>query len=97
MALLRSEKAARCFAVFTTNKVKAAPVLYDKAVLEHAHFASAVVVNSGNANACTGEKGYEDAQKMAEMVENALNLTPHSALVCSTGVIGHLLPMDKIV
>ena len=96
MALLRSEKAARCFAVFTTNKVKAAPVLYDKAVLEHAHFASAVVVNSGNANACTGEKGYEDAQKMAEMVENALNLTPHSALVCSTGVIGHLLPMDKI-
>ncbi|MEE1067446.1 MAG: bifunctional glutamate N-acetyltransferase/amino-acid acetyltransferase ArgJ [Fibrobacteraceae bacterium] len=96
MALLRSEKAARCFAVFTTNKVKAAPVLYDKAVLEHAHFASAVVVNSGNANACTGEKGYEDAQKMAEMVENALNLTPHSVLVCSTGVIGHLLPMDKI-
>lgn len=96
MALLRSEKAARCFAVFTTNKVKAAPVLYDKAVLEHAHFASAVVVNSGNANACTGEKGYEDAQKMAEMVENALNLTPHSALVCSTGVIGRLLPMDKI-
>lgn len=96
MALLRSEKAARCFAVFTTNKVKAAPVLYDKAVLEHAHFASAVVVNSGNANACTGEKGYEDAQKMAEMVENALNFTPHSVLVCSTGVIGHLLPMDKI-
>ena len=96
MALLMSEKAARCFAVFTTNKVKAAPVLYDKAVLEHAHFASAVVVNSGNANACTGEKGYEDAKNMAEMVENALNLTPHSVLVCSTGVIGHLLPMDKI-
>ena len=55
MALLKSEKAARCFAVFTTNKVKAAPVLYDKSVLEHAHFASAVIVNSGNANACTEE------------------------------------------
>ena len=65
MALLKSEKAARCFAVFTTNKVKAAPVLYDKAALEHAHFASAVIVNSGNANACTGEQGYKDAERMA--------------------------------
>lgn len=96
MALLKSERAARCFAVFTTNKVKAAPVLYDKAVLEHAHFASAVIVNSGNANACTGPEGYEDAKTMAELTESALKLTPKSALVCSTGVIGHLLPMDKI-
>lgn len=96
MALLKSERAARCFAVFTTNKVKAAPVLYDKAVLEHAHFASAVIVNSGNANACTGPEGYEDAKTMAELTEAELKLTPKSALVCSTGVIGHLLPMDKI-
>lgn len=96
MALLKSERAARCFAVFTTNKVKAAPVLYDKAVLEHAHFASAVIVNSGNANACTGPEGYEDARTMAELTEAELKLTPKSALVCSTGVIGHLLPMDKI-
>ena len=69
MALLKSEKAARCFAVFTTNKVKAAPVLYDKAALEHAHFATAVVVNSGNANACTGEQGYKDAERMATLTE----------------------------
>ena len=96
MALLKSEKAARCFAVFTTNKVKAAPVLYDKAALEHAHFASAVIVNSGNANACTGEKGYADAERMAVLTEEALKLTPKSVLVCSTGVIGHLMPMDKI-
>ncbi len=96
MALLKSEKAARCFAVFTTNKVKAAPVLYDKAALEHAHFATAVVVNSGNANACTGEQGYKDAERMATLTEEALNLTPKSVLVCSTGVIGHLMPMDKI-
>ena len=96
MALLKSEKAARCFAVFTTNKVKAAPVLYDKAALEHAHFATAVVVNSGNANACTGEQGYKDAERMATLTEEALNLAPKSVLVCSTGVIGHLMPMDKI-
>ena len=96
MALLKSEKAARCFAVYTTNKVKAAPVLYDKAALEHAHFASAVIVNSGNANACTGEKGYADAERMALLTEEALKLTPKSVLVCSTGVIGHLMPMDKI-
>ena len=96
MALLKSEKAARCFAVFTTNKVKAAPVLYDKAALEHAHFASAVVVNSGNANACTGEQGLRDAERMAVLTEEALKLTPKSVLVCSTGVIGHLMPMDKI-
>ena len=96
MALLKSERAARCFAVFTTNKVKAAPVLYDKDVLEHAHFASAVIVNSGNANACTGSQGYADSEKMALLTEEGLNLTPKSVLVCSTGVIGHLMPMDKV-
>ncbi|MCK9181977.1 MAG: bifunctional glutamate N-acetyltransferase/amino-acid acetyltransferase ArgJ [Fibrobacteraceae bacterium] len=96
MALLKSEKAARCFAVFTTNKVKAAPVLYDKSVLEHAHFASAVIVNSGNANACTGPQGYADSERTAVLVEQALGLAPKSALVCSTGVIGHLMPMDKV-
>ncbi len=96
MALLKSEKAARCFAVFTTNKVKAAPVLYDKAVLEHAHFASAVIVNSGNANACTGPEGYADSERTAVLTEEVLGLTPKSVLVCSTGVIGHPLPMDKI-
>ncbi|HHX14596.1 MAG TPA: bifunctional glutamate N-acetyltransferase/amino-acid acetyltransferase ArgJ [Fibrobacter sp.] len=96
MALLKSERAARCFAVSTTNKVKAAPVLYNKDVLEHAHFASAVIVNSGNANACTGAQGYADSEKMAVLTEEKLNLTPKSVLVCSTGVIGRLMPMDKI-
>ena len=96
MALLKSEKAARCFAVFTTNKVKAAPVLYDKSVLEHAHFASAVVVNSGNANACTGPQGLADSERTATLVEEQLGLAPRSVLVCSTGVIGHLMPMDKV-
>ena len=96
MALLKSEKDARCFAVFTTNKVKAAPVLYDKSVLEHAHFASAVVVNSGNANACSGPQGLADSERTATLVEEQLGLAPRSVLVCSTGVIGHLMPMDKV-
>ena len=96
MALLHTEKAARCFAVSTTNKVKAAPVLYNNSVLEHAHFASAIVINSGNANACTGLQGYLDSEKMALMVEEGLELTPKSALVCSTGVMGKNLEMNKI-
>ena len=78
MALLRSEKAARCFAVFTTNKVKAAPVLYDKAALEHAHFATAVVVNSGNANACTGEQGYKDEEFGRAILTTDLALKSHA-------------------
>lgn len=96
MALLKSEKSARCFAVFTTNKVKAAPVLYDKSILEHAHFASAVIVNSGNANACTGPQGLADSERTAALVEEQLGLAPKSVLVCSTGVIGHPMPMDKV-
>ncbi len=95
-ALLKSDIPARCFSVFTLNKVKAAPVLYDKDVLEHADRISAVIVNSGNANACTGVKGYEDSARTASLVEAALGLAPKSVLVCSTGVIGHMMPMEKI-
>lgn len=96
LALLRSERPARCFAVFTTNKVQAAPVLYDKEVLAAGHLVSGVLVNSGNANACTGPEGYADTQKMAQWTEASLDLPPGSVLVCSTGVIGHRLPMAKI-
>ncbi|OIP44619.1 MAG: bifunctional ornithine acetyltransferase/N-acetylglutamate synthase [Fibrobacteres bacterium CG2_30_45_31] len=96
LALLKSEIPARCFSVFTLNRVKAAPVLYDKDVLEHADRISAVIVNSGNANACTGVQGYEDSAKTASLVEEALGLAPKSVLVCSTGVIGHMMPMDKM-
>ncbi len=96
LALLRSERPARCFAVFTTNKVQAAPVLYDKEIMESGNLVSAVLVNSGNANACTGPEGFADAKRMAELAETALGLPARSTLVCSTGVIGHRLPMDKI-
>ncbi|MDR1759863.1 MAG: bifunctional glutamate N-acetyltransferase/amino-acid acetyltransferase ArgJ [Fibrobacter sp.] len=96
LALLKSEIPARCFAVFTTNKVKAAPVLYDREVLENSEHISAVLINSGNANACTGTQGFADAAQMASLTENALELSPKSMLVCSTGIIGRMLPMDKI-
>ncbi len=96
LALLYSKEPARCFAAFTKNHVQAAPVLYDKEVLSGKNIINAVVINSGNANACTGDQGYADAASMAELVEKELGLGKFSALVGSTGVIGHLLPMEKI-
>ena len=80
-------------AVFTKNKVTAAPVSVSR---EHIGRASprAVVVNSGNANAAVGEQGMIDARASAEMVAAKLGLRPEEVLVCSTGVIGVPMPMD---
>jgi glutamate N-acetyltransferase/amino-acid N-acetyltransferase len=83
--------------VFTTNAVKAAPVLYDRDVLESGAMIQAVLINSGCANACTGTQGMRDAQRTAQVVEERLGLTPLTTLVMSTGVIGQHLPMGKIV
>lgn len=96
LALLLSEKPARAFAVFTLNKVQAAPVLYDRDLLSKSERISAVLVNSGNANACTGPEGYQDASTMAQLAEKSLGLPPKSVFVCSTGIIGHRLPMPKL-
>ncbi|MCL2282502.1 MAG: bifunctional glutamate N-acetyltransferase/amino-acid acetyltransferase ArgJ [Fibromonadales bacterium] len=96
LALLYSKEPAMCFAAFTKNQVQAAPVLYDKGILFNQNIVSAVIVNSGNANACTGCQGYIDAATMAELVEKRLNLGKFSVLVSSTGVIGEPLPMGKI-
>jgi glutamate N-acetyltransferase/amino-acid N-acetyltransferase len=96
LALLYSKEAARCFATFTKNQVQAAPVLYDKEVLANSNTVNAIIINSGNANACTGAQGYADAERMAELAEAELKLGKRSVLVCSTGVIGHELPMKKI-
>lgn len=84
-------------AVFTSNRVAAAPVH-----LSRAHFAagtvSAVVLNSGGANACTGEQGARDAQQMADHVAQALSLADSMQVgVCSTGLIGELLPMEAVI
>ncbi|MEA2062597.1 MAG: bifunctional glutamate N-acetyltransferase/amino-acid acetyltransferase ArgJ, partial [Gemmatimonadota bacterium] len=84
-------------AVFTTNRVQAAPVLYCKKVLAaNADKVRAVVVNAGNANACTGEQGHSDAAVVADEAERLLGLESGSALVMSTGVIGVPLPVDKL-
>lgn len=97
LAIIFSEKQAKAAAVFTNNVVKAAPLLVDIEHLKKADGAArAVVVNSGNANACTGEKGLEDAYRMAALGGEILGVPTEQVLVSSTGVIGVTLPMDKI-
>lgn len=95
LGVLVSEPPAQVFAAFTRNAVKAAPVLYDQKVSDAGAKVSHVLVNSGNANACTGDRGYADVE--AEVA--ALREVARSAgatMVSSTGVIGEYLPMDKI-
>ena len=95
MALIVSDVPAVTAAAFTTNKVKAAPVLWDISVLAGGE-AQAVVVNSGNANACTGVKGLEDAKETAGYAASKLGLRQDKVYVSSTGVIGVPLDMAKI-
>lgn len=82
--------------VFTANRVKAAPVLWSEQVLKGGQV-SAVVLNSGGANACTGPKGFQDTHATAEKVADALGLNAAEVAVASTGLIGALLPMDKLL
>ncbi|MET7825508.1 bifunctional glutamate N-acetyltransferase/amino-acid acetyltransferase ArgJ [Streptomyces sp. NPDC005386] len=83
--------------VFTSNRVKAAPVLWSEQVLRSGEV-TAVVLNSGGANACTGPKGFQDTHATAEKVAEALGDTgAGSVAVCSTGLIGVLLPMDRVL
>lgn len=96
MALVYSEKPCVAAGVFTTNKVKAAPVKWDYNVVHNSPYAQAVVINSGVANACTGEEGYGYCMDMAETVGNEMQLPKDAVLVASTGVIGRQLPMDII-
>jgi glutamate N-acetyltransferase / amino-acid N-acetyltransferase len=95
LALILSEVPATAAGLFTTNQVCAAPV---KVCLPRVRKgrAQAVVVNSGNANACTGNQGMKDALEMARFTEQALNLPSGSALVGSTGRIGVLMPMPNV-
>lgn len=91
-----SDRPAACAGVFTTNQVKAAPVRWDQKVVRRG-VARAVVVNSGNANACTGAQGAQDVKTTAEEAARLLGIDPEEVLVCSTGVIGKPLPMKKLV
>ncbi len=96
LALILSDNEATVAGVFTKNRVKAAPVLYCVKTLKKAR-ARGVVVNSGNANACTGKAGLSHAEQTAAAVECALGAEKGSILVASTGVIGVPLPVDKII
>ena len=95
LALIFSETPAAVAAVYTTNKVKAAPVLLD---MERTRNGScqAIVVNSGNANACTGPRGMDDARETTRLVAEGLGIPDEAVLVSSTGVIGVPLPMERI-
>jgi glutamate N-acetyltransferase/amino-acid N-acetyltransferase len=83
-------------AVFTTNKVVAAPVIWSRQVAKDG-LVRAVVLNSGGANACTGPQGFADTHTTAEHVGELLNISSGEVIVCSTGLIGELLPMSKII
>jgi glutamate N-acetyltransferase/amino-acid N-acetyltransferase len=95
LTLIVSDGPAALAALFTTNQVKAAPVLVSQ---EHTRSgcARAIVASSGNANCCTGERGLSDARRMAELAAEGLGLVPEQVLVASTGVIGHALPMGLL-
>ncbi len=95
IALLYSDRPCTAAGVFTTNKVKAAPVLYDQALLADPHAqVCAVLINTGSANACTGEPGLANTRTSAAQVAQAVGCAPSEVLALSTGVIGLPLPMD---
>ena len=96
LSLLISDVPAVVAGVFTTNVVKAAPVLWDMEIAAKG-VARGVVVNSGNANACTGEQGVKDAQSMAATMAMFFGLPADEIMVCSTGVIGVPMPIELIV
>ncbi len=95
LALVVSEVPCAIAGVFTKNIVAAAPVLYGRALIKR-KVAQALVINAGNANACTGEQGYSNAQKTAELVGKVLQIDAQLVVPSSTGVIGYQLPMDKM-
>lgn len=98
LALIMAGRPCAAAAMFTTNAFQAAPVLYDKALLARTAGAGlrAVLINAGNANACTGDQGARDAEQMARWLEELARLPADTVFVMSTGIIGHHLPMPKI-
>lgn len=97
LALIVSDYPATAAGVFTLNKVQAAPVAVSKKHLQESDYFNAIIVNSGNANACTGDHGLSDAVSMTELTAKIMNVKNENVLVASTGVIGEFLPMDKII
>ncbi|MDP6178412.1 MAG: bifunctional glutamate N-acetyltransferase/amino-acid acetyltransferase ArgJ [Desulfatiglandales bacterium] len=95
LALIFSEKVTVAAGVFTTNRVEAAPVILSRENIQDGKV-RAIIANSGNANACTGKDGLENARRTADLVAEELGIKPGEVLVASTGVIGVPLPMDLI-
>ncbi len=97
VALLVADAPVACAGIFTQNLFPAAPVIVSREHLQaNGGMVRAVVVNSGNANACTGEQGLANAREMCDRVAAAVGCRADEVLVCSTGVIGHALPMDRV-
>lgn len=96
LAMIVSQVPAKCVGTFTTNVVKAAPVVWDKNIVDNYSTAKVIAINSGVANACTGVAGELNNQRFARLVAENMGLDEHEVLICSTGVIGKQLPMDII-
>ena len=94
LSLIVSDTLCNCAGTYTTNKVKAAPVIWDKKITSNKIKAKAIIVNSGNANACTSLQGEKDNEEIAQTVASNLNCEKENVLVCSTGVIGVPLNME---
>jgi glutamate N-acetyltransferase/amino-acid N-acetyltransferase len=95
LAVVASDSTCVAAGVFTSNRVKAAPVSYSQGVIARGQ-ARAIVANSGNANACTGPQGRSDAEEMAQLVACSIRVPPEDVLVASTGIIGEPLPMGAL-
>jgi len=96
LTLIVSDVPAYSAGVFTTSITKAACVTIDQKQLKKSKVASAIVINSGNANACTGKRGMDDALESVETTSRALRISPSKVLVSSTGIIGQFLPMKRV-
>ena len=95
VGIILSERPAQAAAMFTTNQIVAAPVVYSREAIKKGQV-RAVAVNSGNANACTGKQGHEDVRMMVASTASSLGIPPDDVFVASTGIIGERLPVDKV-
>lgn len=97
LSCIYSKRPANTAALFTTNQIKAAPVVWSQKQLKKNKLIRAVLTNSGNANACTGVEGLQNVVRTAEVLANELNVNIDEILICSTGVIGVPLPMETLL
>ena len=97
LALIYSATPCTAAGTFTLNKVQAAPIQVSKTIIKNKNTVKAVLINSGNANACTGEQGHKDSLASQEYCAKLLKIAPEEVLVSSTGVIGQTMPMDKML